>query len=1261
MPSDYLVGPNQTYLEVQDAIAALYADQGSEEFTEEKNIRIVSGGLYTSFELSSLQKLKPTSLYRLNIESANGVLPIIDAARTQAIYGFFMNGCLIGDGISNVTIKGMYFRGFQKGIVLGPNCHNTIVQNNVVLNSENAGIWIYQSDRCQAINNVVFNAKYGIVTTLVKDFAAIHNTVFNDQYASSDTDRCLYLDLQKDRGNGVLDYGKATIFNNIFYSAHGRAVLINQRDLTNIESDFNNLYAPNNSLATVREELIDGTINLLEIEDLPAWRSQTNMDSFSISDDPVFIVQNTNVQSSSIDLNLLAASPCIAAAKIFCGDPTAIDALDDYIDDSLLCADILGKIRGSFQTQGAPTIGANEIDVDEGFYGTDVNTDIDLQGLNFSVCAEGAVLSHIDAVSEQYQSSVSCWVPQIKSGYFYIREKPYYLYADKKGRTLKELRQTIFTMPRPIHDVILHVSGKEITGQNYYEVYGDKFVLKHKDLDISSDADIVSIQGKIRVWSSDHEKFTNRDIVYRFRIMDGEKRYVFPEEPKDAAPVVITDDAIRPLDPAGFLPYEFYTELTKDGVQLRFHQNQNILLNSQFDYGNAVSDSITEYNIDRSDFQYVTNPFLTYQDTTGASHVLNDPYSTEVNDPSNMYVVEQFVARTLGSTTFAHAGAEVPHDYILKTDGRISSRSFVQVSGSDPVYPLMGKNMLVFDVPTGSYLDHYVAQEVNKIDPDENYFFSFYAAAPNNTGKVYFDLNTYDGKNVLLQQHTGYSANITSEVSINSESDHWNRFGIGVGNIAAVHPNSQYIVSGVAPDTSVTKLTDTLLSLDTETRKVQFKIYSETGNPIAIDCLQMEKGDKASRYSRIPRESDVTVEYESTNSGFYEVHDLTLSPLRNTAANGFLQIGPVPASDFDEEAPFNSTILTDWFWPKGRTEYLPWAKTSGKNKFSKTLYKHDTGVLCDNDITWDLNIPFPVKIITPTEKVNSLQDSTAEFLPVKILDSNDNAYTFKNVSLEIFINNGMYPGAILHKQLGYPDKYGQSVDITTDADGCASVFIEAPSSEDIQYFGNKPIVESSASFPSNQALNKQFGSISVDYPVSLANYGNIVVRDRNLISYDTESSETYTRELVPSGISNGFTYYNLNDYPLLGSMSCKTTVSSNFDTYLKLTDQQTPDQGEFIYDPLFSRILLSGVQTKSIQVTYNRLLAWANPDSATTINIDKTLLDQITGDIMVDYDAEINLKITANAPDRVAGIQSKYKMLKVIARNPFKNTVAWQA
>jgi parallel beta-helix repeat protein len=1249
--ANYLVGPNQLYKEVQNAINALFQIQGTTEFTEQHNITIVEEGIYSAFEINPIQQLKPTSTYRLVIGAANGILPIIDATKTEMINASFMNGCLIADAVSYVTIRRMYFRGFQKGIVVGPNCHNTIIEKNVILNSENVGVWVYQSDRCQIINNVVFNAKYGIVSTLVKDFAVIYNTVFNDQFASTGKDTCLYIGLQKDRGN--LDHGKATIYNNLLYSMAGRTILINQRDLLNLQSDFNNLYAPNDSVATIREELSNGTVNLTEVEDLDSWYNQSYGDSLSISDDPVFIVQNTNVNASAIDLSLLAASPCIAAAKLLCGDPT--NDLDLYIDDSLLCSDVLGKDRGS-----APTIGANEINVTEGFYGTTVTTDINLQNANLPACAEGAVLSHIDAVSEQYQSSVNCWVPQIKSGFFYVREKPYYLYADKKGYTLKNLRQTIFIMPRPIIDPILYVSGKSVTNKNYYEIHGDKFLLKHRDLDITSEADIISIQGKVRIWSSDHEKFTNRVVVYRFRIMDGERRYVFPEEPKDSAPIVITDDTIRPLDPSSFLPHEFYTEAGNDGIFLKFHQDQNLVLNPQFEYGNTVSDAIADYGIDTSDFQYVTNPFLTYQDTTGANHDLNDPYSTNVNDPLNMYLSEQFVARTLGSTTFIHVGAEVPHDYILKTDGRISSRSFIQVSGSDPVYPLMGKNMLVFDVPTGLYLDHYIAQEVSYIDPDKNYYFSLYAAAPNKIGKIYFDLNTYDGNNVLLQQHTGYSADIASSVELNSADSHWKRLGISIGNVAAVHPASRYVVTGVNADTSITNISNDMLSLNSEARKVQFRIYSETGNPVAIDCLQFEEGDQATRYSRIPKESDVTVEYDSTNSGFYEVDDLTIAPLRNVASNGFLQIGPVPASDFDENAPYNSTTLTDWFWSNGRTKYLPWAKTNGKNKFARTRHKHDSGVFCDNDITWDLDIPTPSQIISATNQPACLQDSEAEFLSIKILDSNGNAYTFKNISLEIFSVDGIYPGAIVHRELGIPDKYGQSVDIITDSDGCINVFIEAPASEDTQYFGNKPDVFSSATFPANQAINKQFASIEIDYPASLDNYGNIVVRDRNLVSYDLEADTTLTRTITPSHFSGGLTVYNLNDYAAIGSIVCKISNLVASDTTLKLTEQSIPEYGEFIYDPLFTRILLQGNEPRSIQVTYNRMLAWVNPDSRKTINIDKTVLDQITGDIMINYDAEINLKITANAPDRVAGIPAKYKMLKITARNPFKNTVACQ-
>ncbi len=428
---------------------------------------------------------------------------------------------------------------------------------------------------------------------------------------------------------------------------------------------------------------------------------------------------------------------------------------------------------------------------------------------------------------------------------------------------------------------------------------------------------------------------------------------------------------------------------------------------------------------------------------------------------------------------------------------------------------------------------------------------------------------------------------------------------------------------------------------------------------MGVDCLQFEKGIEPTRYNRIPNMSDMTVEYESTNSGFYEVKDLTLSPLRNSSTNGFLQIGPVPASDFDEAAPYNSTILTDWFWQAGRLKHLPWAKTSGKNKFFKTTHYHDSGMYIDNDITWDLDIPGPTKIDTLSNIQFCVQGSEPEFASIRILDDKNNPYAFKRIFIELIAPKGLYPGSLLHRELGFPDKYGQLIEVESDANGTVNLFTEAPGISDIQYRGNKPIINQTTTFPSGTAMDKAFGRISTDYMVSNINHGNIVIRDQNLAAYSLESSITYTQMIVPSLYSNGVTKYDMGDYAVVGSIICKMSTGTTFDRVLALSYQDQPSHGEFIYDDAKGQIHILGNHSQSIEVTYNRRLAWITIDHPHMINIDKTVLDQITGDIIVDYDTEIDLKITAAAPDRVAGIQAKHLSMKIIAHNPFKNTVAW--
>ncbi len=190
-------------------------------------------------------------------------------------------------------------------------------------------------------------------------------------------------------------------------------------------------------------------------------------------------------------------------------------------------------------------------------------------------------------------------------------------------------------------------------------------------------------------------------------------------------------------------------------------------------------------------------------------------------------------------------------------------------------------------------------------------------------------------------------------------------------------------------------------------------------------------------------------------------------------------------------------------------------------------------------------------------------------------------------------------------------------------------------------------------------MDKTFGRLSVDYKISDMNHGNIVLRDQNLVIYNLESSSNYIQTITPSSYSNGVTKYDMGDYAVIGSIICKMSSGSTFDRVLALSYQDNPGHGEFIYDDTKGQILMSGNHSQPIQVTYSRRLAWVKIDHPYMINIDKTVLDKITGDIIVDYDTEIDLKITAAAPDRVAGIQAKHLSMKVVAHNPFKKTVAW--
>jgi len=1241
MPQDlFLVGPNQAYKQVQEAIDVLIAQQGINTFTSEKKILIVENGVYEKFRIPT-DSLRPDSASRLVIGSAAGILAIISGNLTQDRE----NGCLVGSNVPYVTIQKLYFQNFVKGIVFSVNSHEPIVKQCVIVNSENAGVWIYQSDDAQVVNNVILNAKYGVVSTLVKNIAVIYNTIYNEPLHTSADSACLFVELQRDRTHGVEDHGKATIFNNVLFSIAGSCLLINERDLTNIQSDFNDMFTQSGRIARVRIEIpeddtafSDATFN--DIATLEAWRDLTQWDTVSISEHPIFIQQDESFGGSFVDLGLLPVSPCINSAKLLCGDPT--NDLDDYIDDSLLCTDILGKPRSS-----QPTIGANEITVQDGFYGQSVFTSTPVEQQTDLVC--GSQWSALDLAISQYANSVECWFPEVKSGYFFVRENPYYLYSQKRAETLRYCTRTSFTLAHPLErsSIEIWLSGRNITDADNWRIEGRSLQVKHLDTPVASLNDEILIHGDFKEWVDSIKEFRNRRVTQRFRLREGEQSYWLPSNPKDAAPIVITDDTIVPLDFTGLLPTEFITEWDSEHeeTQIKLHPNTNLLLNPQFDYGVELVDEIGSLTISTGDFTTVSNTIRRQQDDPDKRHLLAPSLSTVANNRKDFRVTREFLSRTIATSTgMTHHGYELPEDYEVVTDGRIALRSVVQVDNKRSIRPLMGRQFAVFDVPTGDTGDHYLAQDVS-VDRNDSYFFSTYVAAPDATGTAYVTVDVLDRDGGLLTSSGPHSYAVSSpEVEPGQTGHAWTRVGIAIGNTGDSTPS--------APGPQLDLFWTGQVPLNTGADRVIVKLSSETGLPIAYDCLQFEQGDTPGLYNRIPRGADVTVEYEDSDKGFYRIKDLAVSPMRNPKVDGFLQIAPIAAGQFDTGAPQNTTTLTDWFWPEGRLNYLPWARTSGIHKWRRTSWPHSEyqGVV-DPGVTWDENIAHAERISTIPGIPSSNQDSSGDLFTIFAEDVNGNPYAFNPVTVEVFDDQAEFPGWVARREFGIVTQLGQKISTNTNTKGTTAVLYYPPASEDVEYRGNKPVALNADLSDDLPEENRIYGFVDVNYKVSVENHGNITVHDQFLNKISTEDTSTFTGYMSPKTDSQGYSHYDMRDFAVAGTLRVFDDMTGSFDRELELSADPTLDFGWFHYDESSSRITVKGTSSSNLKVTYKRRLAWIVPEYPRRTYIDSQILDQVTGDIIINYDAEIRMKITVQPPERTAGLPSKFREISVIAQN----------
>lgn len=1223
----YNVGPTQAYTTIDAAIQQAIADNPTGTLTQDVTIRVIESGVFGPIVVPAAS-LNGSPSAKLTIEAPNQVL-----GKVQSNGDGSETAISIGAGNSYVCIRGFTIESFVNGIVTGDNCHNTTVEKCVIANASNAGIWFYQSDNCHAVNNVIFQTKYGILTTLVKNVAVVYNTIALPT-SSPAGGACLSISLQEDRG--AQDHGTAVIYNNILTTASSVAIELHERDLSHLDSNNNNIHSLNGTVARKFSTLPGGTVSESLIYVVANWRVETSQDGASISDNPTFVrVAGT---LASFDLSLLDNSPCIAAGANVGSGVT----LPSFVNTTILGDDILYQTRST-----TPTIGANEVAADSSLFNLDI---FGAENPISNTC--GSATGAIEAAITQYASTINFWRPEVKSGHFFVRDKDYYLYSEKGAYTLGNISRTKIKLPAPIlrNTVKVFVSGVEVTDEKYWEIAGTTFYLNHLDLAISSDNDGIIVEGQVRSWDDASQSFVLGNLRVQRQLKDGKRTYWLPKNPVDSAPIVMTDDTVQLLDPEHMLPQEFSThyDSTQDKTEIRFAHGENLIQNPQFDYGIDVTETETSLEANGDDYVVVTNPIRRFQDSTDNVSDLGTDLATTANAMCDFRINEEFLARvTSGGQNFLHAGAELPQDWQTTTDGRMALRQFVQWGDNRTVRPRMGRQMLVIDIPDTASESHNIAQDL-RVDDEQSYYLSLFAAAPSGSGSFWVKLDFVDHNGVSVgTSGTLTQAVTTTNLSADDTGEYWQRFGLPIG---LADNRNNVAASGI------TELQTTPVSIPADAYRMTVSVGATQGTPIAIDCLQLEGDSTHGAYRRVPRGADMTVEYEESDKGFYVVKDLTVSPFKNPKTTGFLTIAPVAAGQFDLTAPINSTTLNDWCWANGRLNYMPWARLYGKNKLKRASWERsEYAGLTTLSTSWDEDVRGPLTILTQPEVVSAVQGDLNEGFAVEVFDTDNNPYAHNSVIVEAIEAQAQFPGYIGAQDYGLPVTLAQATSVSLNEKGVMTLYYTPPTAAQVEYRGNKPTLES-MSTPSGA---RNIGTITTPYEVNKDNHGNVTLQDGLGTMISLNDTAVQEAILEPGTSEGGFTRYDIGDYAVNGTLKAFIADSAgNFTAELQQSGSRNVSSFEYYLDLENAYLIVGSNSAGQIKVTYNRRLAWKNPNNPREIVMDNAALSQVSGDIVVNYDAAVVIKVTAEAPARTAGVPAIFKEIKAIATNPHAEQVA---
>jgi hypothetical protein len=520
------------------------------------------------------------------------------------------------------------------------------------------------------------------------------------------------------------------------------------------------------------------------------------------------------------------------------------------------------------------------------------------------------------------------------------------------------------------------------------------------------------------------------------------------------------------------------------------------------------------------------------------------------------------------------------------------------ITSTGSLNPLVGDGMAVLGE---------LAQQT-RVDEGQEYTLSAYAATMTGSYNLDFTPTYYDALNRALDTGSATSQLVDTD---------WTRYSFSISEVP-------------------TGATSVHLSLAT------------TGELI-LDCVQFEEGD-LSPFSHLPRGDDMTVEYETGAGGWYQVGDLNLAPVRNSMHSGFIHIPAVSAHQWDTGALLDTTTLNDWRWAWGRTDLLPWAKTHGINKWRRvTAFDEESPLVPTDELAYGLPVASPSTVVPEPGLPLARQSTDGIEFALEVRDTNRNPYSFEDMYLQTYEEQGAFPGYLAFRQMGRYTQLGQTISPETDPKGQVTARFIPPLDSDIEFRGDKPEIV-------DPPTGRASGYISTRYTVNPTNHGNVSVLDQFETLITGQLGVTETR-LLPRH-EGAYSVYDLpGEYPVIGTITVQEEDSTGGLGY-PLEESRNPllEDSQFFVGYEEGRLSLKGSR-KPVHTAYRRRLTWLEPTQPTRVHIDQEILDAFTGDMVVRYDAKIKIAAQAAAPTGLSEGSVAWKVFDAVAQNPHRGEV----